>query len=177
MRVVAFVFALAIGVATLAAASAWWEKAWSTYVMSEMSPDGCLRIDTFEPFWVLPSPFHRSAHPDASTRPSIGNVWEAVVFRRLYEDSTGTLLGETPVYDPVQAFNGIDWGDPNRAGQRQVSVNGFRLATTERCADQVTLARLEQYHARQRRSLEAQQARWTHESERAGTYRSTDDSH
>lgn len=166
MKLVAFASVLACAI--LAVASTWWEKAWGTYLMSEMSPDGCLRIDSFEPFWVLPSSFHRSAHPDATTHLSIGNAWEAAVFRRLYEHSTGVLLGETPIYDPVQVLNGIHWGESARIGRRQISVNGFELASTDRCSDAVTLGRLEQYYAAKRKSLEAQQELWVRASEGAG---------
>ena len=93
-------------------ASEWWERAFATYVRSEPSPDGCFRIDTFKPFWVLPSIFHLSPHPDPTVHSSLGQPWENTVFRRAVELSTGEVLGETVVFDPVGPAPLIFWNEP-----------------------------------------------------------------
>ncbi|HEY4291648.1 hypothetical protein [Luteibacter sp.] len=131
-------------------ASNWWEKAWGTYDFSETSPDGCIRVDTFDPFWILPSPFHGLPHPDPQASTRWGALWEAPVFRRAYEASTGTFLGETIVYDPPSAFDGYNWGDERSIGHRVIRVNGFPLAKTDRCADEATLKRLSEYYKSKR---------------------------
>ncbi|HEY4292767.1 hypothetical protein [Luteibacter sp.] len=145
--VVAF---LALVAVLLYVASNWWEKAWGTYAFSETSPDGCIRVDTFDPYWVLPSLFHPIPHPDPEARPLWLASWEAPVFRRAYEASTGKFLGETIVYEPPVAFDGYDWGDVRSVGRRDIAVNGFPLATTDRCADEATLKRLGDYYEKRR---------------------------
>lgn len=66
------IIAVASGIA-LYQASNWWERAYATYDSSEVSPDGCFRIDTYEPFWVLPSMLHRSPNTDPTVRNSSGD--------------------------------------------------------------------------------------------------------
>jgi hypothetical protein len=124
------------------AASEWWETALGTYVESFDSPDGCLRIDTYRPFWVLPSLFHNVPHPDGYHE-GYGSNWESPVFKRLYERATGELLGQTIVFDAAFADYGIDWGDPASTGRRVISSARYPLATTARCADAETLSRLQ----------------------------------
>jgi hypothetical protein len=146
------IFAVVVfsGGAVLYYASDWWERAYAKYESSEISPDGCIRIDTFEPFRVLPSVFHRIPHPDPSIRHRFGMQWDAAIFRRAYEVSTGVFLGETVVYDPMASFNLMFWNEARRPGRRIVLSDGFPLLDSDRCADEATLAKLEAFYERER---------------------------
>lgn len=85
---------LLLGGAAIYQASNWWERAYATLKSSELSPDGCIRIDTYEPFWITPSIFHRIPHPDPEIRNDLGTFWTSAIFSRAYEVSTGTFLGK-----------------------------------------------------------------------------------
>ena len=136
-------------------ASEWWERAFATYVRSEPSPDGCFRIDTYKPFWVLPSMLHRSPDPDPTIRNSLGRPWEMAVFRRAYEVSTGRLLGETVVFDPVGPADRNYWNTSRTPGRRVVFANEFLLFDSDRCADDATLAKLETFYEGEREAHRA----------------------
>jgi hypothetical protein len=138
------------GSAALYQGSDWWERAYATYDSSEMSPDGCIRIDTYDPFWVLPSVFHRIPDADPSIRYPLGRPWITPTFKRAYEASTGAQLGETIVFDPSLATDVIAWGRASKPGRRIVEANGFPLVDSSRCSDEATLAKLETYYERQR---------------------------
>jgi hypothetical protein len=135
-----------VGGATLYQASNWWERAYATYESSSTSPDGCIRIDTYKPFWVLPSMFHRIPHPDPTIRNGLGMQWDYPIFKRAYEISTDAFLGETVVFDPTSAHDFIDWGDAGNPGRRIVEANGFPLLDSDHCADEATLANLDAYN-------------------------------
>jgi hypothetical protein len=156
-----------VGGATLYRASEWWERAYATYSWSETSPDGCIRIDTYKPFWVLPSMFHRSPDPDPTIRRDLGRPWDAAIFKRAYEVSTDTFLGESIVYDPAASIHFIDWGDTAKPGRRVVVADQFPLVDTNRCADEATLAKLEAYHERQREANRPIQEAWERDFKRA----------
>lgn len=141
---------LVTGGAAVYQASDWWERAFATYESSEMSPDGCFRMDTFKPFWVLPSMFHKSPHPDPESDISFGRPWEAAVFVRAYEIQTGDLLGETVVFDPVGPAPLTYWNEPAPPGRRIVYTNQFPLFDSDRCADAETLAKLEAFYELER---------------------------
>jgi hypothetical protein len=136
--------------AALYQASTWWERAFATYESSVVSPDGCFRIDTYKPFWLLPSMFHQSPHPDPDLQTSFGRPWEAAVFRRAYEISTGDILGETVAFDPVGPAPLIFWSEPAPPGRRIVFANQFPLFDSDRCADAETMAKLEAFYGRER---------------------------
>jgi hypothetical protein len=127
-------------------ASNWWEKAWGTYQFSEISPDGCIRVDTFHPFWVLPSPFHLMPHPDPEMNTPRGVTWSTAVFRRAYEVGTEELLGETIVYDTSVAMDVLSWGDEHTVGHRSFTSDGFPFVDSDRCADEATLKRLGDFY-------------------------------
>lgn len=131
-------------------ASNWWELAYATRIDSITSPDGCIRIDTYKPFWVLPSMFHRSPDPDPDIRNPLGRSWTLVIFKRAYEVSTGEVLGQTVVFDPDGPASLIEWGNASTPGRRVIWANQFPLADTDRCADEVTLARLAAFYEQQR---------------------------
>lgn len=139
--------------AMLYQASNWWERAYATLRESELSPDGCFRIDTYEPFWITPSIFHRIPHPDPESRNDLGMIWNAAIFRRAYEVSSGELLGETVVYDPVSSFNLMFWNESRESGRRVVLSNGFPLFDSDRCADEATLAKLETFYEQEREAM------------------------
>jgi hypothetical protein len=151
------------GGATLYQASSWWERAFATLESSELSPDGCIRIDTYHPFWITPSIFHRMPHPDPTNRVALGKVWEAAVFQRAYEARTGTFLGESVVYDPVASFNIMFWNESREAGRRIVLSNGFPLLDSDRCADKETLAKLEAFYEKEREESRVRQEAWDQE--------------
>jgi hypothetical protein len=143
------IIAVASGIA-LYQASNWWERAYARYDSSQVSPDGCFRIDTYEPFWVLPSMLHRSPNTAPTVRNSLGRRWEDAIFKRAYEISTGELLGETVVFDPVGPANLIYWGDAAKPGHRVVFANEFPLFDSDRYSDQATLAKLEAFYEKRR---------------------------
>jgi hypothetical protein len=161
-----------LGGAALYQASTWWERAYATFKGSELSPDGCIRIDTYEPFWITPSIFHRIPHPDPGIRNDLGMIWSVAVFRRAYEVSNGNFLGETVVYDPVAAFDITLWNTSRKPGRRTVLANGFPLVDSDRCADPATLAKLEAYHERRREKNRVMRKAW--EAEQSDVNRSSD---
>lgn len=128
------------------AASAWWERGLATYLRSFDSPDGCLRVDTYRPFWVLPGVFHYWRHFDGSQE-GYGFRWESPVFARLHERATDELLGESVVFDSSKNVSGLFWGDPRTVGKRSVSAGGYVIAETARCADAKSLALLQVAYA------------------------------
>ncbi|HEY4294237.1 hypothetical protein [Luteibacter sp.] len=136
------VLAVVVSGIALYQASNWWERAFATHKSSELSPDGCFRIDVYEPFWVLPSLLHRTPHPDPTVRNALFMGWELPVFKRAYEVSTGAFLGDTVVYDEAYAYDIELWNVAAPAGRRAVKVDGFLLFDSDRCADEATLARL-----------------------------------
>ncbi|HEY4293636.1 hypothetical protein [Luteibacter sp.] len=147
------------GGATLYQASNWWERAYAPYESSEISPDGCIRIDTYRPFWVLPPRFHRIPDSDPAVHNRLGRQWHYPIFKRAYEITTGTPLGESIVYDPAgQKF--IDWGDTRDVGRRVVTVNGFPLVDSQRCSDKATLTKLEAHHEQRRQANRPMQEAW-----------------
>lgn len=154
---VIFAIVTVVGSVGIFEASEWWERAFATYVRSEPSPDGCFRIDTLKPFWVLPSNFHVSPHPDPTMPTSVGRTWENAVFRRAVELSTGNVLGETVVFDPVGPAPLIFWNEPAPPGRRIVYANQFPLFDSARCADVATLAKLRAYQERRQEENRAKQ--------------------
>jgi hypothetical protein len=153
-RVLVTIVIAVAGGATLYQTSNWWERAYATYESSETSPDACIRIDTYKPFWVLPSMFHRIPDPDPTIRYGLGMEWDFPIFNRAYEVSTGASLGETIVYDPQSAPNFTYWGDVRTPGRRIVKTNGFLLVDSNRCADAATLERLDAYYKTGKWTLE-----------------------
>ncbi|HVI54923.1 MAG TPA: hypothetical protein VM621_07710 [Luteibacter sp.] len=170
MRVkVILALAAAAGGAAVYQASEWWERAYAIYVASEISPDGCFRIDTYTPFWVLPSMLHRSPDPDPAIRNSLGRPWDMAVFRRAYEISTGELLGETVVFDPVGPADRNYWNTSRTPGRRTVFANEFLLFDSDRCSDDATLAKLEAFYEQQREANRTIVNAWEEERRRANS--------
>ena len=152
-----------LGGVALYQASEWWERAYATLVSSKLSPDGCIRIDTYEPFWITPSIFHRMPHPDPELHNDLGMLWNAAIFSRAYEAKTGHFLGETVVYDPVASFNLMFWNESREPGRRIVLENGFPLLDSDRCADKETLAKLEVFYEKEREESRVRQEAWEEE--------------
>lgn len=142
-----------VGCIALYHASNWWERAFAKYGFSETSPDGCLITKTYQPFWILPAFMHRIPDPDPTFTNEWGLGWDWPTFMRVYEVSTGRLLGESVVYEP-SGDTVMIWGDPTSTGRRIVKVNGFVAADTSICADELTLRKLEAAYERKR------QGRW-----------------
>ncbi|KPW05954.1 Uncharacterized protein ALO41_01734 [Pseudomonas amygdali pv. ulmi] len=62
-------------------ASQWWEKGLAERSGDPIiSPDGCYRLETFKPFWVLPNMFHRKPHPDEDVPPKWFPLWATLAF-------------------------------------------------------------------------------------------------
>nr|WP_084702826.1 hypothetical protein [Pseudomonas japonica] len=102
---------LAIVTSGLWLASEWWEKHLAPAVSSPViSPNGCYRLETFKPLWLLPNIFHRKADPNEGTKPEWPPGWEYPGFFRLFDNRSGELLGESNIYDLEQASGDIDWG-------------------------------------------------------------------
>jgi hypothetical protein len=123
--------------------SSWWERALATFESSRVSPDGCIRVDTLKPFWILPSELHRLPNPDPGHRHELGLHWDSPMFQRAYEVSTDILLGETIVFDVSSGpANYTSWDAARTPGRREVRVNGFLLMDSTRCAEKATLEKL-----------------------------------
>jgi hypothetical protein len=156
------IFIFAIGGA-LYQSSHWWERALATYKSSALSPDGCFRIDAFEPFRVLPSLFHRIPHPDPSTRNNLFIDWELPVFKRAFEVNSGNFLGQTVVYDAAYAYDIDLWNVSDQPGRRVVKVDGFTLFDSDRCADAETLAKLAIGIAQREEAIRLTREAWAEE--------------
>lgn len=100
---------IAIG-STLWAASQWWEKGLATRWDEVTSPNGCYRLESLKPFWVLPNIFHPRSDPNEDVPPQKWPSWKYPGFYRLYDNRTGELLGESRIYDLHQASGPINWG-------------------------------------------------------------------
>ncbi|MDU9394008.1 hypothetical protein [Pseudomonas sp. zfem002] len=102
---------LAIVVPGLWFASEWWEKSLASPLGSPVvSPNGCYRLETFKPLWLLPKILHRKADPNEDIEPQWLPWWEYPGFYRLFDNRSGQLLGESNIYDLEQASGDIDWG-------------------------------------------------------------------
>lgn len=124
-------------------ASNWWERALATYVESETSPDGCLRLQSYIPFWVLPSTFHNLPNPSSDA--GYGYTWRGPGFYRLFEVSSGEFLGESIVFDRSWGDGRINRGDWDAKAQRSVWMDGFLIATTDKCSDKKAQAFILRY--------------------------------
>lgn len=97
--------------AGLWAASQWWEKGLAHPVGTpEISPNGCYRVQQFQPFWLLPGLFHPKAFPDPEADVHWFVRWEIPAFFRLYDHRTGQLIGQSEIYDLVNAGGPLSWG-------------------------------------------------------------------
>jgi hypothetical protein len=93
------------------AASQWWEKGLAKPVGApHISPNGCYRVQEFQPFWVLPGFLHPMSFPDPEAGVHQFPRWEIPAFFRLYDHRNGQLIGESEIYDLVNAGGPIDWG-------------------------------------------------------------------
>ncbi|MCY1415141.1 hypothetical protein D9M71_306100 [compost metagenome] len=111
-RRIAFVVAYITIAGSLWVASQWWEKGLATKLSApRISPNGCYRIESFKPFWVLPDIFHPRLHPDELDNPEWFPWWGLPGFYRLYDQKSGELIGESNVFDLESASGPLDWGD------------------------------------------------------------------
>lgn len=134
MKIVPLIFiGLSIASVAVNVASSWWERAFATHVESEISPDGCLRVESYVPFWVLPSIFHDLPYPDFKA--GYGITWGGPGFYRLFEVSSGKFLGESIVFDKSTVDGPIYWGEWNEKRHRSVWRGGFLIAETDKCSD------------------------------------------
>ena len=134
MKPVRLLIISALALATCWIASEWWQKAWATQIVVEQSPDGCLRLEQYRPFWLLPSWLHAQRHPDpeVATDPFLFAPWESPSFFRLYDVRTGEVLAETDVYDAADLYP-VVWGARVGVGVLEVadvSQHACRIAAT-----------------------------------------------
>lgn len=109
---IAFLLAYITIVGGLWAASTWWEKGLATRLgVPQISPNGCYRVESFKPRWILPDIFHPRIHPDELNNPQWFPWWGYPGFYRLYDHRTGELLGESRVFDLESASGPLYWGD------------------------------------------------------------------
>jgi hypothetical protein len=149
------------GSACLYLASNWWERAFATLESSELSPDGCIRVDTYSPFWVLPSFLHRIPHSDPEMPPNpLGMLWDYPMFKCAHEATTNAFLGETIVYDAASSFGNMYWNESDRSGRRVVYSSGFLLLDSDRCADEGTLSKLRAHYEKERNNYPARMMEW-----------------
>lgn len=96
---------------SLWAASQWWEKSLATRLGDPIiSPSGCYRVETFKPFWVLPSMFQPEYDPNEDRSTRWFQVWGYPGFYRLYDQRTGEKIGESNVYDLEYTSGPLHWG-------------------------------------------------------------------
>lgn len=111
-----FIVAYIIIVGSLWAASQWWEKGLAAKENEIIiSPNKCYRIESYKPFWLLPTFFHPWRHPDNTTPPVWFTQWIYPGFDRLFDNRSGKLIGESEVYDFGRSGgNGVFWGNEHR---------------------------------------------------------------
>lgn len=115
-RYIPFFAAYLIIAGGLWAASQWWEKGLATSTDEIItSPNKCYRIQSYKPFWVLPTFLHPWSHPDKTTNPIWFANWINPGFDRLYDNRNGALIGESEVYDFGRSGGGgVFWGNKLR---------------------------------------------------------------
>ena len=103
---------------SLWAASRWWEKGLAEkFDGAIISPGKCYRIDSYKPFWVMPTFLHPWTTPDKQSEPEWFINWIQPGFDRLYDNRSGVQLGESEIYDFGRSGgSGIFWGDRSRPG-------------------------------------------------------------
>lgn len=100
-----------LGTSTLWIASEWWETGLATQSGDPLfSADGCYRVETLTPFWVLPGIFHRGLIPPENMHPTWFPAWQSPGFYRLYDQRTGELLGQSQIYDLGFVGGPLNWG-------------------------------------------------------------------
>ena len=103
-----------VAISALWFSSEWWEKGLASPIDdAENSPNGCSRIQTFKPFWLLPDIFHRELAPHEAAKPRWFHFWEVPGFYRLYDNYNNQLIGETVIYDLAFSGGRLSW---DRAG-------------------------------------------------------------
>jgi len=118
-RLKMIVLGLIVFYVSLWTASQWWEKALGTPDGApDISPDGCVRVQKFRPYWLLPNSFHPQSHPDDLGDRDWFVSWGSPAFFRLYDNRNGELLGESEIYDLVAYGGPVSWGT-----RRYPSVN------------------------------------------------------
>ena len=110
-RRIAFFVAYITIASGLWTASNWWERGWATRLATDsVSPDGCYRIQSFKPYWVLPNIFHREPDVNGVNSPAWFPWWGYPGFYRLFDNRSGELISETKIYDLESAGGRLSWG-------------------------------------------------------------------
>ena len=91
--------------------SQWWEKGLAKRQGEpDISPNGCYRVETYKPYWVLPGILHRKPDPYGDIPLQWFPLWSYPGFYKLYDHRTNALLGESAIYDLTSASGPLDWG-------------------------------------------------------------------
>jgi hypothetical protein len=126
-RRLAFFIVCIVIAGSLWTASEWWEKGLAKSLGDPViSPNGCYRVESFKPFWVLPDVFHREPDPNEDIAPKWFPWWEYPGFYRLYDNRREILVGESKIYDLAYASGPISWGRASRqvyAGMIHIGPN------------------------------------------------------
>lgn len=132
------VFTCAVALVTLLQFSKWWEIAFATPGVPRLSPDKCLRLESYRPFWILPSILQINPPSNRSESADFGAAWQAPGFYRAIEESTGRQLGQSIVFDGfmISGPADINWGTWDDSGRRTISVGGYLVANTNRCSEE-----------------------------------------
>jgi len=114
----------------VAFAPIWDERNDAKVLYSEISPEGCFRLDTLSPSWIMPTIFHPFSH-DGTT--NYFTSWQPT-FHRVFDLRSGELIGETDIYDAdlVSSHAWWDGGYPDRA--RFLSAGPFHISLKGKCS-------------------------------------------
>jgi hypothetical protein len=120
---------------------------------------------------LLDPSIHFSQPAEPEQRCGICYTWRGPGFYRLFEVSSGEFLGESIVFDRGWGDGRINWGDWDAKAQRSVWMDGFLIATTDKCSDKKAQAFILRYMqekgALRRAAAAAVQARFKLEDSQA----------
>lgn len=129
-----FIVAYIIIAGGLWGASQWWEKALAKNLGDpDVSPNGCYRIESYKPFWILPYVFHSRSHPDELGSPEWFPWWGYPVFFRLYNHHSGELISETDIFDFDSTGGAIIWGE----GVRRIFYGAIPIGHAPECGSEI----------------------------------------
>lgn len=111
-------------------ASTKWERSLGTVRYSRVSPEGCFRLDSVVPYWLLPKLLHPYVDDG---RLVVLTLWDPV-FYRLYDNRTNELLDQTRIYNSELGNGPISWDSGNLDGPRHIAVGLLLISVHGRCS-------------------------------------------
>ena len=111
-------------------ASTKWERSLGAVRYSRVSPEGCFRLDSVVPYWILPKLLHPYVHDG---RLVALTLWDPI-FYRLYDNRTGELLDQTRIYNSELGNGSISWDSGSVNGPRQIAVGVMLISLHGRCS-------------------------------------------